>query len=405
MLRGTLVGALACQKDSYLKSFTTSVLQCIPIKNGKYEVELEDTILFPEGGGQPCDLGTFEIAKDKETTVSIHVSDVQRKNLKAIHIIDEEISIGSEVKVSLDWRRRLDHMQQHTGQHLFSAILDTYNLPTLSWNMGEVINYIEIDRQLSEDEVTKITDELNDAIFNNVPIKVETKGDVEEEEKGVMRVIHIGELDSNPCCGTHLSNVGQIKGISIIGQTKSKGGKWKINFLCGDRIFRYLAECYDMNRKVGAILNSSLDKLDIKAEEVVSNSKKIAQRVKKMGKEIAAVSGNKLCEEIDNSDNDKKKTHVFYREDGDLDFLNGVYNEIKEHKGITDNAETVVVLASGDGAVVVCGGSETSVMQVVSEMSVRAEGREGGLKGGYNKKQGRYQGRVSGGIPSRDAIL
>lgn len=104
-------------------------------------------------------------------------------------------------------------MQQHTGQHLLSAVLDRYNLPTLSWNMGEVINYVELPRKLSEEEINKFNAEVNDEITRNIPIKIEVpteEGPGVHEEKGVMRVVHIGELDSNPCCGTHLSSTGQI---------------------------------------------------------------------------------------------------------------------------------------------------------------------------------------------------
>lgn len=112
----------------------------------KYGVEFEDTVLFPEGGGQPFDKGTITILNNGASSESktVEVNAILRDKLKAVHIVDEPLEPGTQVKLQVDWDRRLDIMQQHTGQHLLSAVFDTLKLDTLSWSMGDVINYIEL---------------------------------------------------------------------------------------------------------------------------------------------------------------------------------------------------------------------------------------------------------------------
>ncbi|KAF9570191.1 hypothetical protein EC968_002070, partial [Mortierella alpina] len=112
------VGLLTCQHTPYLKQFTTTVLACSkkPNKQKLYEVQLQDTILFPEGGGQPCDYGTLN-----ET---IEVKNVQRVGTSHVHHTSAPVEEGIEARLKVDWPRRFDHMQQHSGQHLVSAIFE-----------------------------------------------------------------------------------------------------------------------------------------------------------------------------------------------------------------------------------------------------------------------------------------
>jgi misacylated tRNA(Ala) deacylase len=416
---GTIVGALACQRDSYLKTFKTTVLRCTPLeinnnnndkKKGSkklteqpdiefkplYEIELQDTVLFPEGGGQPSDRGFITIEEDNDNANKIIVLDVQRKNLRAIHITDKPIDKDVKVNIQLDWRRRLDHMQQHTGQHLLSAILDKYELPTLSWNMGDMVNYIEIPRKLTDDEMIKISQEINDEIFNNTVINVEVDNDNNidkdtdkeptiNQDKGVMRIVKIGSLDENPCCGTHLSSVGQIKVISLLGQMKGKNGTSKINFITGDRVYQYTAQLYDMSKKLMVTLSSSFEELNNKAEQITLQAKKSQQRERNLNKELASLYAMQILQEI-KDEQKNKKFHYLYRQDGDLEFINKVYTDLKDQLVEYD---ATVILVSGDGAVIIGGASESTVNSIVIEAKkIISQLRGGG-------KNGRFQGKAA----------
>lgn len=429
---GTIVGALACQRDSYLKTFKTIVLKCTPIENksnddkrkskskGKdknnnnnnkeleaakqlYELELEDTILFPEGGGQPADKGFIIL---DGTNKKIEVIDVQRKDLKAIHITEEPIEKDVNVQIELNWRRRLDHMQQHTGQHLLSAILDKRGLPTLSWNMGDKINYIEIPRKLTNEEINDISLEVNDEIFNNIKISIEkptdelTNENIINEEKGLLRIVKIGDLDKNPCCGTHLSSVGQIKAISLLGQVKGKGNNIRLNFITGDRVYKYTSEIYEMSKKLMNTLSSNFDELDIKADGLVKQCKKLQHNEKNLFKEIAIIKANELSNEIKNKINknsietsnntDKIEKFSLYREDAGLEFINTVYTSLKESIDFDKkNTNFSVILIGGkDGSVIVFSNNDDTTNKTVADLKNKVAQLRGGGKG-------RFQGKVS----------
>ncbi|KAL1263969.1 hypothetical protein QQF64_004324 [Cirrhinus molitorella] len=131
--------AFQCQRDSYMQEFDTSVVSCVPAEltlenNGKKEklkgfnLKLKDTILFPEGGGQPDDHGMVG---------GVPVLRVLRQGPEAVHFISSALEEGQEVHIKLDWERRFDHMQQHSGQHLITALADTmFGYKTTSWELG-----------------------------------------------------------------------------------------------------------------------------------------------------------------------------------------------------------------------------------------------------------------------------
>eukprot|EP00441_Pelagodinium_beii_P007234 CAMPEP_0197698150 /NCGR_PEP_ID=MMETSP1338-20131121/118925_1 /TAXON_ID=43686 ORGANISM="Pelagodinium beii, Strain RCC1491" /NCGR_SAMPLE_ID=MMETSP1338 /ASSEMBLY_ACC=CAM_ASM_000754 /LENGTH=187 /DNA_ID=CAMNT_0043281479 /DNA_START=133 /DNA_END=693 /DNA_ORIENTATION=+ len=125
-------GALHCQKDSYARSLRTRVLSCVPSREKKekgkvWEVCLEDTVLFPEGGGQPCDLGKIGNAS---------VIRVQNIDGDAVHFVDAALEEGAELNVEVDWERRQDLMHQHSAQHLITALaIDMFGYETLSWDL------------------------------------------------------------------------------------------------------------------------------------------------------------------------------------------------------------------------------------------------------------------------------
>lgn len=158
--------------------------------------------LHIKGGGQPADIGMIQTENGLIT-----VSHVRRDALTALHRVSEPIEPNVPVTLSIDWKRRFDHMQQHSGQHLISAILDQQNVPTLGWSLGEKISYIEIGKKLSEVELQEVEDKCNEVIRKGVDIWMEIPDkdlvnkkklpDDYDAARGVLRVIHIGEMDAN----------------------------------------------------------------------------------------------------------------------------------------------------------------------------------------------------------------
>lgn len=409
-LTPVVVGALQCQKNSFLKEFSTTVVSCTeekpepvaPAKGKKskskepvqaapvkYAVELQDTILFPEGGGQPTDQGYIITNDDKK----YHVSFIKRDKLRAIHLVDEPIEVGSTVNLKLDWKRRLDHMQQHTGQHLLSAILDKYDTPTLSWSMGELINYIEIPRALSNEEVEKISEEVNEKIAESIDISVETpekelvnQGKMPDDydvEKGVLRVIKIGDLDQNPCCGTHLKSTSQILSIALLHQTSVRGTNSRLHFLAGDRVRQYAVYGHKLLKQSSNELSCQFDDITDKLQLLNLNYRKATKGEASWKEEVAGYQAKELIQKLETSD-----FAFLHRPDAGLDYLTSIFKVVS--KAIPEGK--TVALLSGEGksggSVIIFGSNNEKITEVAKSLQSSITGLKGGGKG-------KWQGKVT----------
>ncbi|KAL6451035.1 hypothetical protein SBY92_001285 [Candida maltosa Xu316] len=404
-----IVGALACQRNSFLKTFNTKVISSFEFvppptskekqsksksKTKEFGVELEDTILFPEGGGQPFDKGTITILSNNKV---IEVKSVLRENLKAIHIVNELIDPGVEVTVNLDWKRRIDHMQQHTGQHLLSAVFDTYGLETLSWNMGEDINYIELPKKIEDELVKDVQDKVNSLILEGVPISVVTPDqhghevdishlpDDYDASQGIIRIVKIGELDANPCCGTHLTSTAQIQAISLLHQSPIRSGNSRLFFICGLRVANCLSNEHKILKNVSTNqLSCSIEDVEEKVESLKGNFRKANSTVSK----LAVLEAKKILT------NFEKGGSVAYVYHPDLpDYLTAVNKELlnltKGNDEIDLSKKTLVLLsgAAPNGGMVKISGPQAESLQ--GELKTKLSNLKGGGKGAN------FQGKIT----------
>jgi alanyl-tRNA synthetase len=225
--------------DPYLREFQASV-QEIRNATGGYGLVLDRTAFYPEGGGQPSDQGTMNGAP---------VTSVLDDGEDIIHIVEGMFQAGEPVKGILDWNRRFDHMQQHSGQHLLSqAFIGLLNASTLSFHLGTENATIDLGiPDLSEDGARKVENEVNRLLNENRSIRVYEKpaGQLDgiplrkrPDIPGVTaRIVEIENFDWSLCCGTHVRNTGEIGIIKILGWEKYKGGV-RLQFSCGTRALR-----------------------------------------------------------------------------------------------------------------------------------------------------------------------
>ena len=207
--------------DSFIQEFKADIIDYFEVE-GKYHLKLNKTAFYPEGGGQPADHGTIGDS---------NISHVYEKNGEIFHIADRLPPEKSGLSCKLNWERRFDLMQQHSGQHLLSAVAeDLYQAVTVGFHLGESGLTIDTDIQLSQAEIEKIETKCNQLIYENRNITVEYPGG----DKDDTRIIKIAGLDRNPCGGTHLTSTGQIGIISIIDSDNYKGGS-RLHFACGER--------------------------------------------------------------------------------------------------------------------------------------------------------------------------
>jgi alanyl-tRNA synthetase len=235
-----------------------------------WRVKLDRTVFYPTSGGQPHDTGRLGEAR---------VLDVLDEDEEVIHVVDKPIEIGA-VKGTIDWERRLDHMQHHTGQHVLSAVFySKFSLPTVSFHLGSDTCTIDVR---GREPTQKILDDAmaaaNEVVYADRAVKVKY-GTAEElaaagvrktvERSGTLRAIEIEELELQPCGGTHVQRTGQIGMIFVRGVTRIRQD-WRVEFACGRRAERFARGDFAALRAVAQRLNCAPQEAAATAERVVA---------------------------------------------------------------------------------------------------------------------------------------
>ena len=215
--------------DSYLREFRASVVETA----GDGRVYLDRTALYPTSGGQPQDGGTIG---------DVPVIEVIDEGERIAHVTAAAVPSG-EVECRVDWPRRLDHMQQHTGQHLLSAVLiETCGAPTVSFHLGAESSSIDVTATtLSEGQLAAAEIRANEVVFENRPVRISFEDSqnaaglrAPTERAGTLRIVTIDELDRSACGGTHVRTTAEV-GPILIGKVERAHGNVRIEFLCGMR--------------------------------------------------------------------------------------------------------------------------------------------------------------------------
>ncbi|KAK0154255.1 Alanyl-tRNA editing protein Aarsd1 [Merluccius polli] len=387
--------AFQCQRDCYMKEFVTSVVSCCPAElkqevNGKKEtvkgfnVILQDTILFPEGGGQPDDHGLIG---------DVPVLRVTRQGAEAVHFVGSPLEVGQEVQLKVDWDRRFDHMQQHSGQHLISALAETmFGFKTTSWEMGRQRSSIELDTpSVKPAQLQALEEALNDKIRDHVPVTlqllsiddpavgtVKSRG-LPDDHAGPIRIIDIEGIDANMCCGTHVSNLSQLQMIKLQGTEKGKKNKTNLIFLVGNRVLKYAEKCYSTERSLVSLLKTGPDE-HVEAVDKIQKSAKLLQK-SNLGllRDMAVLIAQNF-----KSSPQRGNFFTLHKKEGDNEFMNIIANEI-------GTEETLVFLTVGEekgpGLFLLTGPSDA-----VSEMGPRVLEM---LQGKGAGKNGRFQGKAN----------
>lgn len=235
----------------------TSVAQ----KEGKYHVTLGETNFYPEGGGQPSDRGSIE---------GISVEHVYEQDGEVYHVLPSAPA-GKQVTCRLDYARRFDLMQQHTGQHLLSAVMfNKYGWETSSLHMGEEELSIDVQTpDVTPEALREIEDEANQVVTRDLEVKTHVVTAEEAKQfpnrkipptAGVIRIVEISTHDFSPCCGTHVSRTGEIGLIKIVGTQKMKS-EMRLYFKCGGRALKDYQAKQDILTKLSQLFKADQGKL------------------------------------------------------------------------------------------------------------------------------------------------
>lgn len=251
------------ENNSLLKECTATVTACTE-KEGRYLVELDQTVFFPEGGGQLSDKGKI---------ADVIVSHVSESDGHIYHECDKPLEVGTEVKAVLDWRVRLDRMQQHLGEHLLSyACWKLFKANNIGFHMNEDDVFIDLDKELTEEELLKAELYTNEIIWENRPVHISYMDSTEAVKlkdkmrkfnsklTGTLRIVSVEDADICTCCGTHPPFTGMLGSVKVIRHEKHKGG-CRVEFVCGSRA---LADADKKNSTLLAVAQG----LSVKPEQV-----------------------------------------------------------------------------------------------------------------------------------------
>eukprot|EP01032_Pedospumella_encystans_P011564 gene11564-13437_t len=378
-------GLLHCQRDAYALEGVSKVVACIKSESpdsSTYHVTLEDSVFYPEGGGQPWDLGSVN-GIDVEKVVKGPGS-----NKEIVVDLKQPVEVGAEVVCKVDWNRRYDFMQQHTAQHLFSAVADKlFKAETTGWALGT--EYVSVDLStapsfLTASQIEDIETETNrmiasgsavnwkiyskDQIVNHDPTNADSNSPAELNllrggpkgaalELDELRMVHIDGLDLNPCGGTHLRGLSEINLLKVMGFEKDAGrGCVRVRFVAGQRALNYFKEslqresCLSSHLSVPPVQHVSM------VEKLLKDKRDTAKRLDIYSEELAELYAISLVatpeRALDHTAESAPVTPVYayHRPGADLTFLVKAATTVLalHQKAHPDSPSVPLVYLSGD---------------------------------------------------------
>lgn len=240
-------------REPYRRACEAEVISCTEVRDG-YAVVLSDTVFYPEGGGQPGDTGMLN---------QVRVRDTRRaKSGEILHLTEEPLAQGSRVHAEIDWERRFDLMQNHSGEHIVSGIVHRrFGYENVGFHMGDVIQ-VDFSGMLSDTDIAEIEKEANQIIWRNEDVDIfcpdsaslaELDYRSKKELSGTVRIVRIGDADTCACCGMHVAHTGEIGLIKILSCAKHGSGV-RLEMLSGSRAFRLVQQIFASNQAISRLL-------------------------------------------------------------------------------------------------------------------------------------------------------
>ena len=244
-------------EDCHLTSFTARVHSCQETDKG-WQIVLDATAFYPEGGGQACDLGILG---------GVRVKDVREKGEAVVHLCDGPLIVGAEVQGVIDYERRFDLMQQHTGEHIVSGIIhEWFGYHNVGFHMGAELVTIDFDGPIAPEDLPRIEAAANRAVWQNLPMHIWYPSEEELPTVGYrskralpwpVRVVEVPGFDKCACCGVHVAQTGEIGIIKLFTCVKFHEGV-RIEMACGGRALNYLTAAYEQNRQVSQAFSAKI---------------------------------------------------------------------------------------------------------------------------------------------------
>lgn len=284
--------------DSHMKSFAACVLSCEAAGEG-FALELDRTAFFPEGGGQLADTGYIGETR---------VSDVQEKNGRILHYVNQELAVGTQYDCTLDWEQRFRRMQNHSGEHIVSGLIhNKYGYSNIGFHMGHDAVTIDFDGELSMDQLAEIEKEANFAVAANYNIITEFPS--EEELKTIeyrskleltenVRIVTIENVDVCACCAPHVGKTSEIGIIKILGaERRRRGGEGtRVTMLCGLDAYEDYVVKQNNSAEISVLLSAKQNETALAVRRVLAEQEKQKNRIAQLSRELAKFRAETLEE-------------------------------------------------------------------------------------------------------------
>jgi alanyl-tRNA synthetase len=330
--------------DSHLREFEAHVTGVIERAEGQKAVTLDRTAFYPTGGGQPSDTGTLDGAR---------VVECIEEDERVLHVVEgSHWEVGARVLGQVDWPRRLDHLQQHTGQHILSqAFVQLFNAETRSFRMMEQLSEIDVAlEQPSDERIAEAVSLANSIIWEDREVRVRqvTKEESarlplrkDSEREGELRIIEIENFDLSPCGGTHAGRTGEV-GIICVRSWERAKGLVRIEFVAGGRALADYNRANRTARAVAAMFSTGRDESQAAVARLMEENKQLSRQVRSLEEVTAKVEAEELWQEARELTGGRRLVRRIY-EGRDADALKRVA------LGIVAHAQTFALLGSRDG--------------------------------------------------------
>lgn len=354
--------------DAYLREFEARI---VDLADDGRRVYLDRTSFYPTSGGQPSDRGTLNGAP---------VVDVVDEVERIAHLLGEPVAAGA-VQGQIDWLRRFDHMQQHTGQHLLSAVLhELFDVPTLSFHLGSEVSTIDVAAPaLTAEQLRAAELRANEAVFEcrSVEVSYEEAATADglrkaSDRSGTLRIVTIAGLDRSACGGTHVRSTGEIGAILLRKLDKVRGNV-RIEFVCGLRAVRQARADYEALTRTAQVFSSTLEEVPALARAAQTKLADSDKGRKKLASELALLRGKALYDQTEVQADGFRRAHLR---------VETISDEIRSQaRGFTEAPRALLVVTSAHPVsilVAVSADSSVHAGNVVAEVAKNLGGRGGG---------------------------
>ena len=279
-------------EDVYKKEFTAKVLECREEKKG-FQILLDESAFYPEGGGQPSDTGFLNDVK---------VTEVHEKEGELLHYTEEAIQPGTEVRGKIDWARRFDLMQQHSGEHMVSGLVhEKYGYDNVGFHMGSDVITIDFSGILSEEQMAEIEEQVNLKIWEDAPVEIFYPSREEldtldyrskKELTGQVRIVRFPGADTCACCGTHVTHTGEIGMVKLLSVVRFREGV-RMEMISGKRVLDYLNMVNEQNHQISVKLSAKMDKTAQAVDRLWEENFALKGRIHSMEEEMFSSEAKK----------------------------------------------------------------------------------------------------------------